>query len=106
MNNKYYFCVLAIFLFLEFNKFDEMIQQFLTITENYAAEVDSVKMRAIGIQNTYETMSKQRESEQQLIQSEIIEKLMELERLKTELQYLQRVESEQQELLHNLQQNQ
>lgn len=83
-----------------------MIQQFLTITENYAAEVDSVKMRAIGIQNTYETMSKQRESEQQLIQSEIIEKLMELERLKTELQYLQRVESEQQELLHNLQQNQ
>lgn len=83
-----------------------MIQQFLTITENYAAEVDSVKMRAIGIQNTYETMSKQRESEQQLIQSEIIEKLVELERLKTELQYLQRVESEQQELLHNLQQNQ
>lgn len=83
-----------------------MIQQFLTITENYAAEVDRVKMRAIGIQNTYETMSKLRESEQQLIQSDIIEKLMELERLKTELQYLQRVESEQQELLHNLQQNQ
>lgn len=51
-------------------------------------------------------MSKQREQEQQQIQNQIIELMIELDRLKIEYQYLQRVESEQTEILENLVQNQ
>lgn len=51
-------------------------------------------------------MSKHREQEQQQIQNQIIELIIELDRLKIEYQYLQRVESEQQELLDSLFQNQ
>lgn len=51
-------------------------------------------------------MSKHREQEQQQIQNQIIELMIELDRLKIEYQYLQRVESEQTEILENLVQNQ
>lgn len=40
------------------------------------------------------------------LQSEIIEKMVELDKLKIEFQYLQRIESEQQEMIDNFYQNQ
>lgn len=63
-------------------------------------------MKAIGAQNLLKTIAKQRESEQQQIQSLIMEKSMELDRLKMEYQYLQRTESDQQEVIDNYYQNQ
>ncbi|XP_062550911.1 intraflagellar transport protein 20 homolog [Armigeres subalbatus] len=86
--------------------FRHIIEQFVSIVENFATEVDEEKMRAIGIQNLLKTFSKQRESEQQQIQGEIIEKMVELDKLKIEYQYLQRIESEQQEMIDNFYQNQ
>ncbi|XP_065077197.1 intraflagellar transport protein 20 homolog [Ochlerotatus camptorhynchus] len=87
-------------------EFRRIIEQFASIVESFATEVDHEKMRAIGIQNLLKTFSKQRESEQQQIQSEIIEKMVELDKLKIEYQYLQRIESEQQEIIDNFYQNQ
>ncbi|XP_055613834.1 intraflagellar transport protein 20 homolog [Uranotaenia lowii] len=87
-------------------EFRRIIEQFSTIVESFASEVDREKMRAIGVQNLLKTFSKQREAEQQQIQSAIIEKMVELDKLKIEFQYLQRIESEQQEIIDNFYQNQ
>ncbi|GAB0094186.1 Intraflagellar transport protein 20 [Sergentomyia squamirostris] len=86
--------------------FQTLIQSFLKITEEFGAEVEKVKIRTIGIQNMVKNLSKQRESENQQIQSQIVEKSLELERLKIELQHLQRLESEQQEIMDNFYQTQ
>ncbi|EDS44840.1 conserved hypothetical protein [Culex quinquefasciatus] len=90
----------------ELGEFRGIIERFAGIVEGFAAEVDQEKMRAVGVQNLLKTFSKQRESEQQQIQSEIIEKMVELDKLKIEYQYLQRIESEQQEVVDNFYQNQ
>ncbi|XP_013106833.1 intraflagellar transport protein 20 homolog [Stomoxys calcitrans] len=91
------------------NKLDEfkkLAVEFDKIINNYAKDVEKEKLRAIGTQNQLKTMAKQRQAEQQLYQSKIHEKNLELERLKSEYQYLQRVESEQQELINNYLMNQ
>ncbi|XP_050097410.1 intraflagellar transport protein 20 homolog [Anopheles aquasalis] len=87
-------------------EFRRIIDQFANIIETFAVEVDQEKMRAVGVQNMLKTFSKQRESEQQQIQSEIIEKMVELDKLKIEYQYLQRIESEQQEMIDAFYQHQ
>lgn len=63
-------------------------------------------MLAINQQNLANSSAKQKEIEQQQIQTKIIEKTLELDRLKTELQYLQRSETEMQEVFDNFYQNQ
>lgn len=50
------------------DEFHKISNQFVTIAESYASQVDQEKMRTIGAQNLLKTISKQRESEQQLIQ--------------------------------------
>lgn len=86
------------------------------------AEVEEEKMHAIGAMNILKSMAKQKETRQQDIQvcrseqivtidqyliaqcfpqNQIIEKTYELERLKVHLQYLQRIEAEQEDLIHN-----
>jgi len=74
--------------------------------ESFAGEVDKMKMLAISTQNLANSSAKQKELEQQQIQTKIIEKTIELDRLKIEYQYLQRVESEMQEVFDNFYQNQ
>jgi intraflagellar transport protein 20 len=64
--------------------------------------VDQEKMKAINAQNFLNSSSKQKEIEQQQIQTKIIEKTLELDKLKIEYQYLARVESEQQEIFDSL----
>lgn len=67
----------------------------------YADLVNKEKMKAIGAQNLLKTFSKERESERQKLQAYMTEKSIELERLKIEFQYLQRIEHEQQEIIGN-----
>ncbi|ETN65084.1 hypothetical protein AND_003159 [Anopheles darlingi] len=98
--------VLIASILQELAEFRRIIDQFANIIETFAVEVDQEKMRAVGVQNMLKTFSKQRESEQQQIQSEIIEKMVELDKLKIEYQYLQRVESEQQEMIDTFYQHQ
>lgn len=50
--------------------------------------------------------AKQKEIEQQQIQTKIVELSLELDRLKIELKYLQKSESEMQEIFDNYRQNQ
>lgn len=57
-------------------------------------EVDKQKMIAISTQNMTNSSAKQKEIEQQQIQTKIIEKSLELDRLKIELKYLQKSESD------------
>ncbi|XP_065369871.1 intraflagellar transport protein 20 homolog [Calliphora vicina] len=88
------------------DEFKKLAIEFHKIVNNYGKDVEKEKLRAIGTQNMLKTMAKQRQSEQQLYQSKIHEKNLELERLKSEYQYLQRIESEQQELINNFLMNQ
>lgn len=86
-----------------FKKFGE---DFHKTSSDFAKDVEREKLRAIGTQNQLKTMAKQRQTEQQVYQSQILEQTVELERLKSEHQYLQRVESEQQEIINNFLMNQ
>lgn len=95
-----------IFSPLELSEFNKIAETFIDIAENYAKQVEEAKLKTISTLNKVNTMSKQREQEQQQIQNQIIELMIELDRLKIEYQYLQRVESEQTEILENLVQNQ
>ncbi|XP_059612034.1 intraflagellar transport protein 20 homolog [Phlebotomus argentipes] len=87
-------------------EFQTLIQGFIRVADEFGSEVEREKIRTIGIQNLVKNLSKQRESEQQQIQAQIVEKSLELERLKIELQHLQRIESEQQEIMDNFYQTQ
>lgn len=100
---------------------------FVAITDALSQKVEQQKMRTIGVQTALKSMTKQRANQQQELQvthrlgfcwlflnveaffsfilcaqNKIMERTLELERLKIELQYLQRVETEQQEVLDNL----
>ncbi|CAO1431067.1 unnamed protein product [Diamesa serratosioi] len=86
--------------------FRKITTEITTLLETFAKQVDQEKMRAISTQNLANSSAKQKEIEQQQTQTKIIEKTLELDRLKIELQYLQRVESEQQEIFDNFYQNQ
>jgi intraflagellar transport protein 20 len=91
---------------VELTDFRKAIQDITTHLESFASEVDKQKMLAINQQNLANSSAKQKEIEQQQIQTKIIEKTLELDRLKIELQYLQRCESEMQEVFDNFYQNQ
>lgn len=95
---------------LEYSKnlqlFKKLAADFYKISETFAKDVDKEKLRAIGTQNQLKTISKQRQGEQQVYQSQIYEQTVELERLKSEHQYLQRIETEQQEIINNFLVNQ
>uniref|UniRef100_A0A1A9X4D9 Intraflagellar transport protein 20 homolog n=1 Tax=Glossina brevipalpis TaxID=37001 RepID=A0A1A9X4D9_9MUSC len=86
--------------------FKSLAEEFHKILNNYGKDVEREKLRAIATQNQLKTMAKQRLAEQQMYQSKIHEKNLELERLKSEYQYLQRIESEQQELINSFLMNQ
>jgi hypothetical protein len=74
--------------------------------ESFATEVDKQKISAIGTQNLANSSVKQKEIEQQQIQMKIIEKTLELDRLKIEVKYLQKCESEFQDIFDNFHRNQ
>lgn len=92
--------------FPELHEFKKLSQDFQKLSENYSKQVEIEKIRAISTQNHLKTISKQRQGEQQFYQSKIQEMSQVLEKLKMEYQYLQRVESEQMEVINNFIQNQ
>lgn len=87
--------------FLELVDFRKVIGEISTHLESFATEVDKQKMIAISTQNLANSSAKQKEIEQQQIQTKIIEKSLELDRLKIELKYLQKCESDLQEIDEN-----
>lgn len=81
-------------------------ESIIEIAENYAKQVEEAKMKTLSTLNKVNTVSKQRNQEQQQIQNQIIEAMVDLDRLKIEYQYLQRIETEQNEFIGTLIQNQ
>lgn len=90
-----------VFVFKELNEFQKITNEFIKVSEKFAKEVDTHKMMAIGVKNLLKTISKQRQTEQRDLQAKILERKMELDRLKIEYHYLQRIISEQQEIIAN-----
>ena len=71
-----------------------------------AETVEQKKLLAINTQNLANSSAKQKEIEQQQIQTKIVELSLELDRLKIEYKYLQKCESELQEIFDNFRQHQ
>ncbi|XP_037930488.1 intraflagellar transport protein 20 homolog [Teleopsis dalmanni] len=87
-------------------EFKKLAADFHKIVSKISKDVEREKLRAIGTQNILKTIAQQRQAEQQVYQSKIHEKNTELDRLKSEYQYLQRIEAEQQETINNFLLNQ
>lgn len=123
----FFFFNVTLNLIAELETFRKITEQFIDIAENFAKQVDKEKMRAIGAQNLLKTITKLREQEQLEIQVSnfqsfcllklltiisdtfqalIMDKSLELERLKIENQYLQRIENDQNEIIDNFYHNQ
>ncbi|KAH8385498.1 hypothetical protein KR009_000491 [Drosophila setifemur] len=80
--------------------FKKVAYGFYNISEAFAKDVDEEKLLGIGIQNQLKTIAKQRQNEQQVYQSQLFLKNVQLDRLKNEHQYLQRIETEQHEIIN------
>ena len=62
-------------------------------------EVEQEKLVTLGTRNQLKTIAKAREQEQQQLQTLIVEKLMQYERLKLEYEGLLKTEAQQQEFM-------
>lgn len=100
------FITKLICIFSELGDLRSLVLEISKKLETFSDEIQSTKMLAINKQNLAKSSAKQRILQKQLIQTQIIEKSLELDRLKTELQSYQRTESEFQEVFENFHQNQ
>ncbi|XP_044755648.1 intraflagellar transport protein 20 homolog isoform X2 [Coccinella septempunctata] len=83
-------------------EFQKIGKKFTTIIEELANKVENEKINAIGARNILQGMEKQKENHQQQLHALIVEKSMELERLKIQLNSLQKTEMEQQDLINQM----
>lgn len=90
----------------ELDDFHESIQDILVLVKKFNEDVDREKLKTIGVENLLKATSRKQDTERQEIQSLIMEKTMELDRLKAEYQMLARIEAQQKEIIDNFYQNQ
>ncbi|XP_016993294.2 intraflagellar transport protein 20 homolog [Drosophila takahashii] len=83
------------------NFFKKLALDIRKIYATFTKDLDNEKLLSIGTQNQLKTISNRRQSEQQVYEYEILEQTVELERLKNELQYLQRIETSQNEIINH-----
>ncbi|XP_045473403.1 intraflagellar transport protein 20 homolog [Harmonia axyridis] len=83
-------------------EFQKIGSKFISILEQLAKEVETEKIKAIGARNILQGMEKQKENHQQQLNALVMEKSMELERLKIQLNSLQKTEMEQQDLINQM----
>ena len=74
-------------------------EKWIMISFQVSKEVEQEKLNTLGARNTLKTMAKSREQEQQKLQSLIVEKLMQYERLKLEHEALLKTEAQQHEFM-------
>ncbi|XP_017769382.1 PREDICTED: intraflagellar transport protein 20 homolog [Nicrophorus vespilloides] len=87
------------------DEFQKLIDNFINIMDKLGKEVERQKMKAISTRNIMQTMEKRREVDQQQLQALIMEKSMEVERLKVQLNSLQKQELEQLDIITTLTNN-
>ncbi|XP_076653966.1 intraflagellar transport 20 [Halictus rubicundus] len=83
-------------------EFQANSDEFIQIIEQLANEVEKEKMKTIGTRNVLRSMAKERNAQKQQIQAQIIEKSMELERLRIQYDSLKKIEMEQLETIEQL----
>lgn len=83
-------------------EFKKISSKFIEIIEMLGKEVEGEKIKAIGARNILQSMEKQKENNQQQLQALITEKTIEVERLKIQLNSLQKSEVEQNEIINEL----
>ncbi|CAD6236897.1 GSCOCG00008285001-RA-CDS [Cotesia congregata] len=81
---------------------DFVNKHFINLLDKLATEVEKEKMRTIGARNLLSSVEKQREVQKQKIQAMIIEKTMELERLRVQYDSVKKIELEQLETIEHL----
>ncbi|EAR97273.1 intraflagellar transporter-like protein (macronuclear) [Tetrahymena thermophila SB210] len=84
---------------------DEVIAQIIETLENYAKKIEQQKLRAIGERNKVESEAENRKKKMMDLNNLLNEKKAELERYSTELESIQKVESEQKYLIDKLSNN-
>ncbi|XP_067144734.1 intraflagellar transport protein 20 homolog [Centruroides vittatus] len=80
-------------------EFQTIVDSFIQIIDNLSNEVEKEKLKAIGSRNLLKSITKRREAQQQQLQALIIEKKLQLERLKIQYEALKKDEIEQKELI-------
>jgi len=83
-------------------QFRKIVSGFIQLIDSVAGEVEKEKMKAIGSRNLLKSISKQREAQQEQLKALIVEKRMELERLRTQHESLIKEEREQSEFIEQL----
>ncbi|XP_044261122.1 intraflagellar transport protein 20 homolog [Tribolium madens] len=84
------------------DEFQKIANKFIEMVDQLGREVENQKIKAIGARNILQSMEKQKETNQQQLQALIAEKSIELERLKIQLNSLQKTEMEQNEIINEL----
>ncbi|KAF7989258.1 hypothetical protein HCN44_010840 [Aphidius gifuensis] len=82
--------------------FKQKSDEFISQMDELAKDVEREKMQTIGARNVFRSVAKQRETEKRKIQTLMMEKAMELERLRIEFESLKKIEVEQLETIEHL----
>ncbi|XP_022915951.2 intraflagellar transport protein 20 homolog [Onthophagus taurus] len=88
------------FFIEKYDKFEDISNELITKLEHLAYDVESEKIKAISAQNILQNILKEKENEQQEIQSVLTERKLKLERLKILLGSLRKTEDGQNETIN------
>uniref|UniRef100_A0A147BHC0 Putative intraflagellar transport protein n=2 Tax=Ixodes ricinus TaxID=34613 RepID=A0A147BHC0_IXORI len=80
-------------------EFQGIVNKSIAVSNKLATLVEQEKLKAIGSRNLLESVAKDREMQQQQLHALLLEKKIELERLKVQLNTLKKEEAEQNELI-------
>ncbi|XP_050541048.1 intraflagellar transport protein 20 homolog [Daktulosphaira vitifoliae] len=83
-------------------RYSDCINEYISIMENLAQQVNQEKQEAIILSNQLSSLTNKTEDLQSILQTEIEQYTFDLERYKTEYRSLQKIESEQQDLISQL----
>lgn len=83
-------------------EFQTNSDEFIQLIDQLANEVEKEKMKTIGTRNLLRSVAKERDAQKQQIQAQIIEKSVELERLRVQYDSLKKIEMEQLETIEQL----
>ncbi|VDP50161.1 unnamed protein product [Schistosoma curassoni] len=81
------------------NDFKVIIGELFNLISSVAEKVESQKLKAIGSRNLLTSMEKQRDLQQKHLESQILAKKKDIDRLNVQLQSLQKEEAEQTEFI-------
>ncbi|CAG9857518.1 unnamed protein product [Phyllotreta striolata] len=84
------------------DEFQKITTKYIDLVQKLGDIIEKEKMKAIGARNILQSMEKQKENNHEQLQAVISEKTMQVERLKIQLNSLQKTEMEQNEIINQL----